>query len=809
MTSAAALLNRARGASWWVWAVGAGVYFLAVFHRSTLGVAGPQAVQRLDLSAAQLSSFVMLQLGVYAAMQVPTGILVDRFGPRRMLLAATVTMGSAQLLFSQVENYPLALLARGLLGCGDAMTYVSVLRLVAGWFPGRRYPLMVTFTGLAGMTGNVIATVPLTFLLAGFGWTTTFAIAGSLSLAYALLLLRPGIAAPYRQAARTDGVPGGRRVLRDVTGAWRLPAGRLAFWVHLSTMAGPTAFAVLWGFPYLTQALGYRPATASSLLLILVVGGLVANLVIGPLLGRRPAIRGPLAVAVALSCLTGWLTLILWPGGTPPFAVVLVVVACLLRGWTGQFGGLPARQGLQPLASGVHGDRAGQHRRLLRRSGDGLRGRPDPGLGRAGSRGALGGCVPVGVRRDRHGHRARHLPDDHLAAAHQGRRTGGRSTRRGRASRSRGASLGPGRHGARNRSGWNRAGARAGRDDAVTPARDERPPDARPAPTLPPGGGLLLVDKPSGCTSHDVVGRLRHVLRTRRIGHAGTLDPMATGLLVLAVDRSTKLLGHLALTDKTYLATIRLGESTDTDDADGTLVAAVPAGELSDEEIFAGIAALTGPQMQVPSAVSAIKVQGRRAYDLVRAGETVELAARPVTIDRFEVVGPIRRSAEVVDVDVRVDCTTGTYVRSLARDLGDRLGVGGHLTRLRRTRVGPFDVSDAVDVFGAAPPPESAAAAAGPEGRARRSVPRPPVTPEFAAAIAGRIVPAAEAVRRAFPVRTVDDTEAADLQHGRTIPGVGLTGGTYGAFDGTGALVALVTEDAGVARSVLGWRTAG
>lgn len=331
-TSAAAILRRARGASWWVWAVGAGVYFLAVFHRGTLGVAGPQAAQRLDLSAAQLSSFVMLQLGVYAAMQVPTGVLVDRFGPRRMLLAATVTMGSAQLLFSQVHNYPLALLARGLLGCGDAMTYVSVLRLVAGWFPGRRYPVMVTFTGLAGMMGNVIATVPLTFMLAGFGWSTTFAIAGSLSLAYAVLLLRPGIAAPYRQAARTDGVRGGRRVLQDVRGAWRLPAGRLAFWVHLSTMAGPTAFAVLWGFPYLTQGLGYPPATASSLLLVMVVGGVIASFVIGPLLGRRPVIRGPLAVAVALSCLAGWLTLILWPGGTPPFGVVLVVVAVFSAG---------------------------------------------------------------------------------------------------------------------------------------------------------------------------------------------------------------------------------------------------------------------------------------------------------------------------------------------------------------------------------------------------------------------------------------------------------------------------------------------
>jgi len=326
MISMSAVAQQARRKAWLIWAVGVGVYLLAVFHRTSLGVAGPMATERLGLSAGQLSTFVMLQLGVYAAMQVPTGILVDRFGPRRMLLVATIIMGSAQLLFSQVESYPLALLARGLLGCGDAMTYVSVLRLAAGWFPVRRYPVLVTFTGLVGMAGNVVATVPLTLMLGSLGWGPTFAIAGGMSLAYGLLLLRPAVAAPYREAERADGPIGGRRVLAEVKNAWRLPAGRLAFWVHLSTMAGPTAFAVLWGFPYLTQGLGYPPATASTLLMLLVIGGLVANLIIGPTLARRPAIRGPLAVSVAVMCLAGWLVLILWPGGVPPFAVVIAVV---------------------------------------------------------------------------------------------------------------------------------------------------------------------------------------------------------------------------------------------------------------------------------------------------------------------------------------------------------------------------------------------------------------------------------------------------------------------------------------------------
>jgi len=315
-----------------IWGVGVGVYLLAVFHRTSLGVAGPQAAERLDLSAGQLSTFVMLQLGVYAVMQVPTGILVDRFGPRRMLLIATIIMGSAQLLFSQVESYPLALLARGLLGCGDAMTYISVLRLVAGWFPARRYPVMVTLTSVVGMAGNIVATVPLTIMLADLGWGPTFAIAGGLSLAYALILIRPACPAPYREAESSTGPMGGRRVLQEVKHAWRLPAGRLGFWIHLSTMAGPTVFAVLWGYPYLTQGLGYAPGFASSLLLMLVIGGLCGNLILGPVISRRPQIRGGIALAVASLCLLGWLTLILWPGGQPPVAVVIIVVGVLSVG---------------------------------------------------------------------------------------------------------------------------------------------------------------------------------------------------------------------------------------------------------------------------------------------------------------------------------------------------------------------------------------------------------------------------------------------------------------------------------------------
>ena len=279
----------------------------------------------------------MLQLAVYALMQVPTGILVDRFGPRRMLLAATLTMGVAQVLFSLVTAYVPALLARGLLGCGDAMTYIAVLRLVAGWFPARRYAVMTSFTGLAGSLGNIVATVPLTGLLRTFGWETTFAVTGAISVAYGALLLRPATRAPFRAAEEraANGPVAGRRVWTEVKSAWRLPSGRLGFWVHFTCMAGPTTFATLWGFPYLTQGLGYSTRTAASLMLLLVLGGVAANLAVGQIVGRRPGVRTPMAVLVCCLAILAWLVLILWPGGHPPFpAVVVVVVVFSISGPT-------------------------------------------------------------------------------------------------------------------------------------------------------------------------------------------------------------------------------------------------------------------------------------------------------------------------------------------------------------------------------------------------------------------------------------------------------------------------------------------
>ncbi len=221
---------------------------------------------------------------------------------------------------------------------------------------------------------------------------------------------------------------------------------------------------------------------------------------------------------------------------------------------------------------------------------------------------------------------------------------------------------------------------------------------------LPPQGGILLVDKAEGWTSHDVVAKSRRALGTRKVGHAGTLDPMATGLLVLGAGPATRLLTHLVGLDKTYTTTIRLGTSTVTDDREGDRVAAADPAALAalaadPARIAAAVRDLTGPIEQAPSAVSAIKVDGKRAYDRVRAGEQVELKRRPVTIHAFESAEPREAreadGAPALDIDATIRCSTGTYVRALARDLGAALGVGGHLTALRRTEVGPFAVGDA------------------------------------------------------------------------------------------------------------------
>lgn len=286
--------------------------------------------------------------------------------------------------------------------------------------------------------------------------------------------------------------------------------------------------------------------------------------------------------------------------------------------------------------------------------------------------------------------------------------------------------------------------------------------------------GILLVDKPGGPTSHDVVARTRKAFGTRKVGHAGTLDPMATGLLVIGIEGATRLLTYVVGADKTYLATIRLGQATATDDAEGEIIGAADAAAVqavTSEQIGAGIAALTGEISQVPSAVSAIKVDGRRAYDLVRAGEQVELKARAVTVARFDILDE-RRGDGLLDLDVVVDCSSGTYIRALARDLGDALGVGGHLTALRRTRIGPFDVSDAVELDDLAD--------------------------------AQTLTPGAAAAKILQPI-DVTAEQARDLRHGKRLESQAsrLDGALAAAIDPDGALVGIVEKRGGDIKSAM------
>lgn len=287
--------------------------------------------------------------------------------------------------------------------------------------------------------------------------------------------------------------------------------------------------------------------------------------------------------------------------------------------------------------------------------------------------------------------------------------------------------------------------------------------------------GLVIVDKPAGFTSHDVVAKLRRFAGTRRVGHAGTLDPMATGVLVIGVEKATRLLGHLALTEKEYAATIRLGQSTVTDDAEGEITASASVDGLERAAIDAGVAKLIGDIQQVPSKVSAIKIDGKRSYSRVREGEEFEIPARPVTVSTFD-VHEVREAvaadgARVVDLDVTVVCSSGTYIRALARDLGTDLGTGGHLTALRRTRVGPYGLDGAHSLE------------------------------ELEASLT--VLPIADAAAAAFPRWDVSAEQARLLGNGVRLNGPGLgVKGPVAVFDPDGRFLALIEERDGKAKSL-------
>jgi tRNA pseudouridine55 synthase len=282
--------------------------------------------------------------------------------------------------------------------------------------------------------------------------------------------------------------------------------------------------------------------------------------------------------------------------------------------------------------------------------------------------------------------------------------------------------------------------------------------------------GLVIVDKPAGWTSHDVVGRMRRLAGTKKVGHAGTLDPMATGVLVLGVNRATRLLGYLTHADKEYVATIRLGQSTVTDDAEGEVTSSTSAAHLDEAAVRAVLPRYTGDIQQVPSSVSAIKVDGVRSYAKVRAGEEVALKARPVTVSAFD-LDDFRSESDVVDVDVRVVCSSGTYIRALARDIGDDLGVGGHLTMLRRTRVGGFPL------------------------RLARTL------DELETEL--HVIDLDDVARASFDSYDLPEREAQDVRFGRALTGIDLGAPRAVAmFDPQGHFLALYEQRGGVAKPV-------
>ncbi|MEV8095590.1 MFS transporter [Kitasatospora sp. NPDC085879] len=320
-------------AAWAAWAVGASVYVLAVVHRTSLGVAGLDAAARFGIGASALSTFAILQVLVYAAMQIPVGLLVDRQGARRVLLLGVLLMSTGQLAFAFAISFGPALASRAVLGCGDAMTFISVLRIAAHWFPAARNPLIAQLTGLVGVGGNLVTTVVLARALHEQGWTATF---GAISLAgvgiFALvgLVLREGPGHDRRTRRSSTAAPAVpvpvRRQIRD---AWAEPGTRLGLWVHFTTAFPAAAFGLLWGMPYLVEGQGMSRTAAGGLLTLLVVSNMVFALVFGRAVSRNPRSRMPLTLAVITATALCWTATLGWPGGRPPLWLLVVLIAVM------------------------------------------------------------------------------------------------------------------------------------------------------------------------------------------------------------------------------------------------------------------------------------------------------------------------------------------------------------------------------------------------------------------------------------------------------------------------------------------------
>jgi MFS family permease len=341
--------GRATRRSWLIWLAAVAVYLLAVFHRASFGVAGLQAAERFGIGAAALSTFTVLQVGVYTAMQIPTGVMVDRYGPRRVLTAAVLFLGLGQILLAVAHSYPLGLLARGVLGFGDALTFVSVLRLVSAHFPGRQYGVVTSLTVAIGYVGNLAATVPLALVLSGAGWTPTFLAVGVLTVLYAGVVIVRVKDSP-NAAPRVAAAPVRARELgRQVASVWRVPGTRLGFWVHFTTMFAPNVLALLWGVPFLVQDQGRSQATASALLIVFVIGSMIGGPVTGALISGHPSLRMPLVGGYLVGAALVWTLLLSW-NGQVPWVFIVPSFAFLALGGPASMIGFALARDYNPLA---------------------------------------------------------------------------------------------------------------------------------------------------------------------------------------------------------------------------------------------------------------------------------------------------------------------------------------------------------------------------------------------------------------------------------------------------------------------------
>jgi MFS family permease len=316
---------------WTVWSVGMAAYIVAVLQRTSFGVAGLGAAERFDSSASVLAAFVVLQLLVYAGLQVPIGVVLDRVGPRRLVMFGAALMAIGQAVLALAETVPVAISGRVLVGAGDAMTFVSVLRLVAAWFPARQIPIMTQMTGLVGQVGQILSAVPFVALLNARGWTQAFLSAAALSV---LVLIVSAVALRDSPATRAQPLEGGSwgHVGSDLVIAWRHPGTRLGLWTHFTTQFSGAVFALMWGYPFLVSGLDLSAGAAGGLLTLTVVAGVVAGPVVGVLVERHPLRRSWLVLGVIAINVAVWTAVLLWPGPAPMWVVVLLMLSLALSG---------------------------------------------------------------------------------------------------------------------------------------------------------------------------------------------------------------------------------------------------------------------------------------------------------------------------------------------------------------------------------------------------------------------------------------------------------------------------------------------